>query len=271
MSAILGLILLGCAPSVQSITPEKSELNRETAGGVEEVSQVQAPRRNSEPESSSSRQIAEGLYWIGTTGLGLEVSRDRFRYYDEEGYKEWRDVRGLTSIKEGVIFDGENYWCWSQLVPQGRVGSCTAQGWKIATVKAEEEAKEIGIEELSLGGIRLGDNEATIRRKLGAPDRISEDPYDGPRFEYSGLEFNMGKVGAFNIKSTSDRYCTPAGVCPGMALSEVRQIYGASEIFDRGEEGRFIEYYGPRGETCWLKIALGAADRVESVAVACQP
>lgn len=80
--------------------------------------------------------IVDGFYILGGTGQGLEVAGDRYRYYDEEGVKQWRPLSELTPISRGVVFDGQNYWC---IPPNREGGVCTPKGWKSirATLKID--------------------------------------------------------------------------------------------------------------------------------------
>lgn len=90
-----------------------------------------APGYRITPKSSSSNKIADGFYALGGTGQGLEVKGEQYRYYDEEGQKEWQPISELKYVKEGVVFADKNYWCLSTLAPQNRPGVCTANGWKL--------------------------------------------------------------------------------------------------------------------------------------------
>lgn len=76
---------------------------------------------------STSVAIPNGLYVLGGTDQGLEVSGKQYRYYDELGYQPWRPVSELRLIKQGVIFDGENYWC---IPSKNQPGVCTPTGWR---------------------------------------------------------------------------------------------------------------------------------------------
>ncbi|GET42240.1 hypothetical protein [Microseira wollei] len=70
--------------------------------------------------------IAEGLYIIGGTDQGLEVKGEQYRYYDEGGEKEWRRISELSYVSDGVVFDGNTYWCIS---PRTEAGVCSENGW----------------------------------------------------------------------------------------------------------------------------------------------
>jgi hypothetical protein len=78
--------------------------------------------------------IAEGFYVLGGTGQGLEVSGDRYRYYDEMGTRAWQPLAQLTAIAEGLVFDGSQYWCLPALSGASDElaelpGVCTESGW----------------------------------------------------------------------------------------------------------------------------------------------
>lgn len=80
-------------------------------------------------QQSSSNKITAGLYWLGGTDQGLEVEGKRYRYYDEGGTKPWKSISDLKYITNGVVFDGETYWCLSTLAPQNGSAACSAKGW----------------------------------------------------------------------------------------------------------------------------------------------
>ncbi|TAE61941.1 MAG: hypothetical protein EAZ87_00530 [Nostocales cyanobacterium] len=76
-----------------------------------------------------SKKISDGYYALGGTGQGLEVRGKKYRYYDEEGQKPWQSINYLQSPKNGVVFDGKDYWCLSTLVPQDKPAVCSPNGW----------------------------------------------------------------------------------------------------------------------------------------------
>lgn len=209
--------------------------------------------------------IADGLYILGGTDQGLEVSGDQYRYYSEGGEEEWRPVVELTAIQDGVIFDGRNYWC---INTPTEPGVCTENGWRTVEERlqeqAEAEASSIAPSELTIGGFERGAQPADVNRQLGQPTQISQGYYT--RYEYPGFTAWFDADYLVDMLSTSPEYCTPSGVCPGMTAAEVRQIYGTPTM-NESEEGRFMEYYAD-GETCWLKIRLDG-EIVRSVAAVC--
>jgi len=124
--------------------------------------------------------------------------------------------------------------------------------------------------ELSLGGIALGDTEATVLHRLGQPRRVTDTgDFLNIRMDYPGLTVWLGderRVGA--VLSTSRQYCTPAGICPGMAFVTAEAKYGPPLVSDR-EDGTFMEYPSSQS-SCGLQIAVSKRI-VKSVSAECQP
>ena len=132
------------------------------------------------------------------------------------------------------------------------------------------EPSLISDQELSLGGISLGDAEADVIRKLGNPSHITDTgDFLNVRMEYPGITIWLSEgrlVG--EILSTSELYCSPSGICPGAPFATANTKYGPPLIADR-EDGTFMEY--PSSESaCWLQIAV-SKDVVTSVRAECQP
>ncbi|MEY3300142.1 MAG: hypothetical protein RLZZ597_3402 [Cyanobacteriota bacterium] len=249
---------------------------------TQEMAQTQASALGqaiAQGQGETAAKIADGLYIMGGTSQGLEVSGNQYRYYSEGGEEEWQPVSDLTLIQPGLIFDGRNYWC---INTPTEPGVCTERGWRtIAERLAEQEAEEtesssepgastepqpvtVASRELSVGGFRSGDQRPNVLQQLGQPQRMAQEYYT--RYEFPGLTLWFDQDYLVDIKSTSADYCTPSGVCPGMTAEAVRQIYGDPVMSER-EDGQFMEYY-VEGETCWLKIGL-AGEQVSSVGVAC--
>jgi hypothetical protein len=80
-------------------------------------------------KSSSSRKIAEGRYWVGATGMVIEVKGQQYQFRDEETTTRWKPISELTPIKDGVFKAGQTYWCLSTM-PNNRLSVCTANGWR---------------------------------------------------------------------------------------------------------------------------------------------
>lgn len=127
---------MGCSQTVQSeAIPTATEAPKTAPESV-------ATPIPSEPAQSYSTEIEtptipEGRYWIGHTGQALEIEGDasgagkpvRYRYETEGGTQPWRSVNELQAVQEGVIYDGNNYWCLSSMAPQGQIASCSEKGW----------------------------------------------------------------------------------------------------------------------------------------------
>lgn len=212
----------------------------------------------------STSSIIEGFYVLGGTDQGLEVSGQQYRYYDEMGNQAWKPISALTSISEGVVYDGELYWC---IPPKSEPGVCTESGWK-SVAESLTETSTISESELSLAGLLLGDEESKVTSQFGQPNNRFVNPIS-TQLEYEGLIIELDEFQRImGMKSTSALYCTPQAICPGMDFSIVRNLYGSPVISDR-EDGRFMEYY-IANSSCWLKIAVNQ-EVIKSVEVACQP
>ncbi len=268
------LISCGDVDSAQGQSLNQSQPVTQTMSQSQPVAQSQG-----EPKDATPDQIPDGRYVMGGTSQGLEVSGDQYRYYSEGGEEEWQPISDLTLIQAGVIFDGHNYWC---INTPTEPGVCTERGWRtIAERLAEQEAEEAGSglepgwdaeaypvtvaqSELSVGGLRSGDQLPSVLQQIGQPQRTAQEYYT--RYEFPGLTLWFDQDYLVDIQSTRADYCTPSGVCPGMTAEAVRQIYGTPRMSD-SEDGRFMEYFVD-GETCWLKIGL-EGEQVSSVGVAC--
>ena len=141
---------------------------------------------------------------------------------------------------------------------------------------AQAGAVTIPDSELSLGGVALGDTEATVIQRLGPPNR-RVDTGEGMRLDYPGLTVWTGfledpaKPGATRqvseLLSTSADACTPAGLCPAQRLSDA--FLGRHLDLVLREGGTFLE--APASESsCWLQLT-AREGRVLSVRAECQP
>ncbi len=85
--------------------------------------------------------------------------------------------------------------------------------------------------ELALGGIHYGDTEQSVRGKLGHP--VSEEPRDLklPRITYPGLVIALSEISTVSeLTSSSNRYCTPHRICPGMPFERAKEAYCSIKI-----------------------------------------
>lgn len=96
--AVVGLsgFLIGCG-DVDSAQGQNPTQNPTQDQGI---TQGQAPTQPPE-QGTSSAEIPDGLYVMGGTSQGLEVSGDQYRYYSEGGEEEWQPVASLTLIQPG--------------------------------------------------------------------------------------------------------------------------------------------------------------------------
>jgi hypothetical protein len=125
--------------------------------------------------------------------------------------------------------------------------------------------------EFSLGGISVGQHLTSIVALKGKPEKKSETG-EGQRLDYPGFYALLGSegtgIGIWEMESTNRAVCTPAGVCPGLTMKRVKEIYGAPLLAKR-PHGTFFEYYA-KDSTCWLQL-VAAQDMVTAVRVECQP
>lgn len=212
--------------------------------------------------ASVSRPISEGFYAMGGTDQGIEVQGKQYRYVDELGEQDWQPLSQLTSVGPGLIFDGQNYWCQSDQVPDGG-GVCTPRGWQ-----AYATIGQIATEELSLGGVAVGARASEVLAALGEPDQQTEVSDYSAEFIYPGMMVSFFEDAALTIRSVSPSYCAPLGACPGMAVSEVEAIYGAG-IGNDGDYGKSLTY-GSNEAACSLELDT-VSDVVESIEIVCQP
>jgi len=147
---------------------------------------------------------------------------------------------------------------------------CTAIAFLVTGTVSAAEPSLVNDQELSLGGVALGDTEALVLHKLGQPRRATDTgDFLNIRMDYPGLTVWLGegrRVG--EVLSTSEQYCTPAGVCPGVSFVKAKAKYGPPLVADR-EDGTFIEYPSSQS-ACWLQIAVSKGI-VKSVRAECQP
>lgn len=147
---------------------------------------------------------------------------------------------------------------------------CVALLLLIANTARSGDTSQVEHRELSLGGVAIGDTEASVLRRLGQPMRRVEtgDMLD-MRLDYVGLTVWLGEERSVGeILSVSGQHCTPSGICPGMSLAQMKKKYGQPLAAFR-EDGAFMEYPGS-GASCWLQFTVDEG-RIMSVRAECQP
>ncbi|KAF1715481.1 hypothetical protein CSC74_12965 [Pseudoxanthomonas yeongjuensis] len=124
---------------------------------------------------------------------------------------------------------------------------------------------------LSLGGIELGVPAASVKSVLGSPSAERQtDDFLPVEMRYAGFTVWLDEAGRVGeILSTSPKYCTPQGACPGQPFSKVQALYGKPMVALR-EDGRYMEYYPTSDFPCWLQIAVESGT-VRSIRSECQP
>ena len=147
---------------------------------------------------------------------------------------------------------------------------CFALLLLMADASSAGEPLQIKDQELSLGGVALGDTETSVLRKLGRPTRRTDTgDFLDIRLDYPGLTVWLGegrRVG--EVLSTSKRHCTPSDICPGMSFARAKARYGTPLVSPRQGDA-FIEY--PSSESsCWLQLATRKGT-IKSLRAECQP
>ena len=87
-----------------------------------------APGKKSSKRSAAIGKIAEGRYWVGATGMVIEVRGQKYQFRDEESQTAWKPISELTYIKDGVFKAAQTYWCLSKR-DLHRSEVCTEKGW----------------------------------------------------------------------------------------------------------------------------------------------
>jgi hypothetical protein len=123
--------------------------------------------------------------------------------------------------------------------------------------------------ELSLGGIVLGQSETSVVRALGSPKSRAEGDSDylPVKLSYSGLTVLLDEQGVGGLISTSKRFCTPAGVCPGTTYANAQHIYGSALVTEM-VGGLPVGYI--YGDGCWLEF-VQTSGKVKTIELACSP
>jgi hypothetical protein len=100
---------------------------------------------------------------------------------------------------------------------------CIAIAFLVSDAASGAMPSQVSGQELSLGGIAVGDTEAAVLNRLGKPRRTTDTgDFLNTRMDYLGLTVWLGegrRVG--EILSTSKQHCTLSRVCPGMPFNKV--------------------------------------------------
>jgi hypothetical protein len=141
---------------------------------------------------------------------------------------------------------------------------------------AAGSASAVSDNELSLGGVALGDSEARVLVVLGQAPKQS-DTGEGIALKYPGLTVLVGWLEqqtpdkqrhVLKLTATAPTACTPSGICPGVLVSKAVAAYGQPVQATR-DSGSFLEYYSHQS-SCWLQLGT-SGDTVRSISAVCQP
>jgi hypothetical protein len=124
--------------------------------------------------------------------------------------------------------------------------------------------------ELSLAGLKIDDSLALVRKKLGKPESMVGAPGDRHYILiYRGLRIEMTEPDqVLMLESTSPRYCTPSGLCPGQPLDEARKRWGEGETYEGDDNGTLN--YSVGEDSCFLQVEPDSSKKlIRSVAFAC--
>jgi len=108
--------------------------------------------------------------------------------------------------------------------------------------------------ELRLAGLKIGDSLARVRKQLGEPERMEGQPGEHHYvLHYPGLRIEMAEPGrVLMLGSTSPRYCTSSGLCPGQPLEQARKRLGEGTLYEGDDSGK-LNYDSSDG-SCFLAI-----------------
>jgi len=126
--------------------------------------------------------------------------------------------------------------------------------------------------ELALGGIHHGDSKKSVLERLGKPESI-DDP---TKFKFSNIVYpdltvtlGEGGDGVIFVRSSSPKYCTPSGICPGMPFSRAEAAYSSIHILEYAKGDKFTAYFGSR-LACRLTFEVEKSV-IKSLGAGCMP
>ena len=137
------------------------------------------------------------------------------------------------------------------------------------SVAALSNPSSIPHSELALGGISIDATEQQVRVRLGEPLSITRElDHLNLHLRYPHLTVSFSGEVVGQLRSESDRACTPAGLCPGNPLGRAVELYGEPELVEREGGVTYWEYYTEF--PCWLQL-VPEESRIGSIRVVCQP
>jgi hypothetical protein len=121
----------------------------------------------------------------------------------------------------------------------------------------------IAANQLAVGGVSLGDSEERVRRVLGTPAEVKDEPddLDGPSrtLEYLGLVVLLSGGKVCNVQASSSRYKTPKGARVGDSVERVMKLYGRLPL----EAAAGMLEYNVTGTDTYLRLHYSGGRIVE--------
>lgn len=187
------------------------------------------------PEKARALSIIneDGLLTINLTGIGISGTLTE-ELVVEQIVRTFLDIQGARGVK--FLIDGQE--------------SETLMG-HIDITKPFYKTYELKSEELSIGGMRLGQKRSEFVKSYGQPLVSSLTPNKQKEFiNYTDFKavIRGGKV--IQISTTSDKYGTYSGVKVGQDVNKVIETYGEpalSTLTEKNEPSRFTYEVGSEG------------------------
>ena len=279
---------LPAGPEIAQSLPEEASSPEDVSRAVEQLGLYQEM-----PYAEARERILQQGWQPYVEGTPPNLDNSTIRELFDLGYEEIADCSGtgmgfcrfefvngtgamlvLSTTTMGTHSNADRVvWLWFLVDAPNPIQANSSSAEQNSSSSNPSDASQMQLLgasqiQLSLAGIPIGATQDEVINQLGQPTQVV-DSLPFPQLEYPGLTvwFDENRQGVLGMLSTSDQYCTPAGVCPGMDVAEVREIYGEPQVSDR-EDGRFIEYY-PDTCCCWLQIALENDETVRSIEVLC--
>jgi hypothetical protein len=139
-------------------------------------------------------------------------------------------------------------------------------GGKRSAVTARAKAA-VPASEFSIAGVGLDSTEADILALLGSPKSREAAPTDyiDEVLYYGGMSVAIAGGQVWDIISTSPKFCTPSGVCPGDAVTLLFDTLGPTELVPTAA-GQQALYSGLGNCTLEFNIA---AETIYQIKLAC--
>jgi hypothetical protein len=169
----------------------------------------------------STAKIAEGVYWIGATGMGLRVRGGQYQRYEEGGESPWKPISELTFVKDGVLKSEETHWCLSTL-PQpknSRSSVCSANGWTASPSIAVEPSGSFPESFRSPFPPIISPASETIRNPQNPPANFSDTPLTGDENRYRDIIKESRDRLTITLGYNNSKICNHAGQNIGIKIT----------------------------------------------------